>query len=159
LRQGDLDSAAIYLECAWRLTQSGTTGKHLSEVYEKQGKKDLAAETQRMAAGSAGTGEGLVRARTFAVVAIPGATGKADFFILLGSGSKDGKTGSKAERTKFVNGSGSLTKAGDALKPVDFGTMIPPGTAAKLVRRGTLTCSAAGCSLVLELPQDVKSLE
>lgn len=147
-RQGDLDNAAIYLRSAWLLTQNATTGKYLKEVYEKQGHKDLASKV-----------EATEDARTFSVTPLGGATGNADFVILISASAKDAKAGAKAERVKFVNGSESLKAAGGQIEAVNFGEMIPAGSAAKLVRRGKLMCTAGECKLVVELPQDVKSLD
>ena len=42
-RRGDLDKAQPYLHAAWTLAQSQIIGRHLAELYEKQGKKMLAA--------------------------------------------------------------------------------------------------------------------
>lgn len=147
-RQGDLDNSLMYLRSAWLLTQNATTGKYLKEVYEKQGHKDLAAKV-----------ESTEEARTFSVAQIGGATGNADFLILVGGAAKAAKTGARAERVKFVSGSETLKAAGAKIEAADFGEMIPPGSAAKVVRRGKLMCTAGECKLVLDLPQDVKSLD
>jgi tetratricopeptide (TPR) repeat protein len=147
-RQGDLDNAVIYLRSAWLLTQNSTTGKYLTEVYEKQGHKDLAAKV-----------DAKEEARTYAVAPVGGVTGNADFLILVGAATKDAKAGARAERVKFVSGSETLKAAEKQIEAADFEEMIPAGSSAKVLRRGTLRCTAGECKLVLELPQDVKSLD
>jgi len=49
LRAGDTVAAGRYIEAAWMLWQRATIGKHLVEVYEKQGKKQEALRVCRMA--------------------------------------------------------------------------------------------------------------
>src|ERR1700683_4289407 len=167
-RLGDLDEGAIYLRCAWKLTQNPTTAKHLAEVYEKQGQKDLAAELGAAGAaegdaggkaGSGGPGSSAIAARVFAVPVIQGVTGNADFFILLSPAEKGAKPATTVEQVKFVSGVAGLKSAADELRAIDFGEMIPPGSAAKIVRRGSVKCSASECRFVLALPRDVKSVD
>jgi len=46
------------------------------------------------------------------------------------------------------------------LKGIDFGPVFPDSSPAKLVRRGTVTCTAATgkCTFTLMLPEDVHAL-
>ena len=48
-RRGDLDHAETYLRSAFDLSQWSTVGEHLGEVFEKQGKKQQAARTYKLA--------------------------------------------------------------------------------------------------------------
>ncbi len=41
-RTGDPERAESYIHAAWLLTQRGEVGDHLGQIYEQQGKKDLA---------------------------------------------------------------------------------------------------------------------
>jgi len=47
--QGDLKQAEEYLRPAWLLGEEAVVGEHLGEVYEKEGKKELAARTYEYA--------------------------------------------------------------------------------------------------------------
>ena len=47
--QGDLKQAEEYLRSAWLLGEEAVVGEHLGEVYEKEGKKELAAPTYEYA--------------------------------------------------------------------------------------------------------------
>jgi hypothetical protein len=48
----------------------------------------------------------------------------------------------------------------EKLRTLDFGPMFPDAAPAKLVRRGTLACSATtgNCTFTLTLPEDVRTL-
>ncbi len=51
-QMGDLPKAEKYLDAAWKLGQSGEVADHLARVYEKQGKRDEAIATLRLALAS-----------------------------------------------------------------------------------------------------------
>jgi hypothetical protein len=61
---------------------------------------------------------------------------------------------------RFISGSQDLRPFGEQIRGLDFGAMFPEATPAKLVRRGTLACSAAtgNCTFTLILPEDVRTL-
>jgi hypothetical protein len=64
------------------------------------------------------------------------------------------------DAAKFINGSQDLRPFTEKLKGIDFGPMFPDSSPAKLVRRGTVTCTAATgkCTFTLMLPEDVHAL-
>ncbi|MGH9701342.1 MAG: tetratricopeptide repeat protein, partial [Candidatus Acidiferrales bacterium] len=183
-RQGDLDRAEHYIHSAWLLNEHGEVGDHLAQIYEKRGEKGPAAQTFALAAASEHSipetrgrlatllgldgkdpsiderirqaRPGLVALRTLAAGKAEDVDGSADFLLLL---SPEGKS-AKVDDVAFVSGSGKLRPLMDRLRSLDFGAVFPDDSPAKLVRRGTLTCSAKSdkCVFVLALPEDVRTL-
>ncbi len=190
-QSGDLEKAEAYLRPAWLLSQEGTVGDHLGQVYEKRGKMQEAAHLYELAvnqhagpetsqrlervrakagpphpapmkkAGGGvllqppGPGEELSRMRTTRIGAIAGIQdGSAEFFILL-------KEGGSVEAVKFISGKQELRAAQKALSAAHFDQPLPPGSQAKIVRRGFLSCSpyTKGCDFVTLNPNLVRSLE
>ena len=80
---------------------------------------------------------------------------RADFFVLLSAGAKN----PKIEAVKFISGSQDLRPFAERLRTLDFGPMFPDASPTKLVRRGTLACSATtgSCTFTLLLPEDVRT--
>jgi hypothetical protein len=68
--------------------------------------------------------------------------GTADFFVLLGSGSE-------VEAVSFISGDDTLRDMADGLRKARLGSIFPNDSPAKLIRRGTLTCEKAACTLTL----------
>jgi tetratricopeptide (TPR) repeat protein/transglutaminase-like putative cysteine protease len=180
-RKGDLDQAARYIRAAWLLNQHGEVGDHLAQIYEKRGDKQQAARmyAQAIAAphsvpetrvrlivllgGNAGIDElvarnklELTKIRVFPVGDLLKEDARADFFVLLSPGAKN----PKIEAVKFISGSQDLRPFAEKLRALDFGPMFPDAAPAKLVRRGTLTCSATtgSCAFTLTLPEDVRTV-
>lgn len=175
-QKGDLRKAEQYVLAAWSLDQRGEVGDHLAQIYEKLGQKDRAIKTYALAlAGVNPTPETRARltlllggntqiddlvskarpeaeeGRTFTINNFPEQTGAADFLILLSPG--------KVEDVKFLTGSESLRPLADRLRRLDYGAMFPDESPAKLIRRGTLSCSPASnnCKFTLTLPEAVRS--
>ncbi len=183
-RQGDLDRAEHYIRSAWLLNEHGEVGDHLAQIYEKRGVKDLAAQTFALAAASDHSipetrgrlatllgvdskdpsiderilqaRPGLVALRTLAAGDSGDVDGSADFLLLL---SPEGKS-AKVDDVEFVSGSGKLRPLMDRLRALDFGAVFPDESPAKLVRRGTLSCSTGNgkCVFVLALPEDLRTV-
>ncbi|MFZ3217816.1 MAG: DUF3857 domain-containing protein [Candidatus Acidiferrales bacterium] len=181
-RKGDLEHAERCIRASWLLNQHGEVGDHLAQIYEKRGDKDQAARlyAQAIAAahsvpetrarlivllgGNAGIADlvaqarpELVRLRTFSVGHLLKENAQADFFVLLSPGAKN----PKVESVKFISGSQDLRPFVEQLRAIDFGAMFPDSSPAKIVRRGTLTCSATvgkACTFTLALPEDVRTL-
>ena len=58
-----------------------------------------------------------------------------------------------------IGGEG-LKEVTDALRGAKYSQKVPDETPIKLLRRGKLSCGAAGeCRLLLELPEDVRSVD
>jgi Flp pilus assembly protein TadD/transglutaminase-like putative cysteine protease len=180
-RKGDLDQAERYIRAAWLLDQQGEVGDHLAQIYEKRGDKQQAAHlyAQAIAAahavpetrarlivllgGNAGIDElvakskpELTKVRVVPAGELLRENARADFFVLLSPGAKN----SKVDAVKFVSGSQDLRPFTEKLRALDFGPMFPDASPAKIIRRGTLACSATtgNCTFTLILPEEVHTL-
>ncbi len=116
--EGKFDNAEKYVSSAWQLGHHGEVGDHLGQIYEKQGKKDLALRTyalclsglrpipetrDRLASLAGGDAkvdaavakhkEELQRLRTIDLGKVAKETGSADFFVLLSRGLGHPNTG------------------------------------------------------------------
>jgi tetratricopeptide (TPR) repeat protein/transglutaminase-like putative cysteine protease len=183
-KQADLDVAERYVRASWLLNQHGEVGDHLAQIYEKRGDKQKAIElyAEAMAAQHSvpetrarlivllGTNSGidalvakgktaLLKSREFPIADGSKQDAKADFFVLLSPGAAGAKK-PNVDAAKFINGSQDLRPFTEKLKGIDFGPMFPDSSPAKLVRRGTVTCTAATgkCTFTLMLPEDVHAL-
>jgi hypothetical protein len=81
---------------------------------------------------------------------------QADFFVLLSPGEKE----AHADAVQFVSGSEKLRPFAEPLRALDYGAVFPDASPLKIVRRGTLTCSArtGDCSFTLVPPEEVRTL-
>ena len=180
-RKGDLDQAERYIRAAWLLNQHGEVGDHLAQIYEKRGNKEQA---ERMYAEAIAAPHSVPETRARLIVLLGGNAGidelvakskpelskirifpagdllkenaRADFFVLLSPGAKN----PKVDAARFISGSQDLRPVAEKLRAIDFGPMFPDASPAKIVRRGTLACSAAtgSCTFTLILPEDVRTL-
>jgi hypothetical protein len=98
----------------------------------------------------------LERLRTVKFKAAAKQDGRADFFLLLGG---TGAAGMTIEDVKFVSGSEGLKETGDALRGVKYSQRVPDETPVKILRRGTVGCTAGECTMVLVLAEDVRSVD
>jgi len=182
--KGDLQKALRYVSAAWQLDQHGEVADHLARIYERLGDKDQAAHTFALAlaaphsipetrarlilllGGNAGIDDlvkkatpELASARSFALKGSLKEDATADFLILLSPAGSDGAS-VKIEGSKFVSGSESLRPFADKLMSLDYGEVFPDASPAKLVRRGTIACSAKSgdCTLTLLRPEDVHAV-
>jgi tetratricopeptide (TPR) repeat protein len=178
--EGHLDQAEKYVSAAWGLGHHGEVGDHLAQIYEKQGKKDLAAttyaesmsglrpspETRGRLAALAGGDEkvdaavashklDLQRVRTIDLGKAK-ENGNADFFLLLSGG---GGSPTKVDSVKFVSGDERLKSFTEALRTADYHLTFPDDTPVKVFRRGILSCSmtTSQCQFALMLPDDVRT--
>ena len=181
-QRGDLPAAERYVRAAWLLNQHGEVADHLARIYEKDGKKDQAIQTYAMAlsavrpvpetrerlasligdrskidatVGSAKLG--LEKLRMISAGKLATEDAKADFLVLL---SPDASQKVRVDAVQYVSGSAKLQPFSDKLRALDYGQMFPDGSPAKLVRRGTLVCSASAgeCTFRLILPENVRTL-
>ena len=97
--------------------------------------------------------------RTFSAGKLLAEDAQADFLLLLSPGDKQSPA-TNASSVRFLSGSEKLRSVADKLRLLDYGPMFPGATPVKLLRRGTLSCSAAtgDCSLVLLLPEDTHAV-
>jgi len=164
-KMGDLHEAESYLNSAWQLSQDGTVGDHLGQVYEKDKKLpaalhmyNLALEANRrledtparmrnlahvhLPKNRMSAAEELSRMRSVTLPRITTETTGADFYILL-------DTSGKIEKVNFLRGADLFHDATESLKKAQFEEPLPPNSTAHLLRKGILSCSSsAGCSFV-----------
>ena len=180
-QKGDLDSAERYIRAGWLLDQHGEVGDHLAQIYEKRGQKDLAIHMYALALAAShpvpetrarlilllGTNSTidkltaqakpeLAPLRTLPAGKLLQEDAQADFFVLLSPGEKE----AHADAVQFVSGSEKLRPFAEPLRALDYGAVFPDASPLKIVRRGTLSCSAktADCSFTLIPPEEVRTL-
>lgn len=180
--EGKPDIAEKYVSSAWELGQRGEEGDHLGQIYEREGKKDdaqrayaLALTARRpeletrsrlaaLAGGDAMVGpmvdqyrDELQKERTIKVGNSGRASGKADFFVLLGHDQESSLT---VENVAFIDGDETLKSLSQQLQNARYNQKFPDDIPTKILRRGTLSCKADGdCAFELALPDDVKSVD
>ena len=147
--KGENLAAMQFLNSAWLLSQSGTVANRLGQVYEKAGQKEKAQHFYELAkACGAGAparecaASELVAARTVKLAGLTGKTGSARFNLVFDSSPRP-------ERAEFVDGDDGLRSASAQLQETDFPVKFPDVSSIKIVRRGVVTCAAAGCSAEL----------
>jgi Flp pilus assembly protein TadD len=180
-QKGELADAERYIRASWLLDQHGEVGDHLAQIDQKRGEKDRAIHMYSLSMGAAHSVpetrarllellgphakiEDLVNEakpeltthRTFSIGKSSGENSEADFLVLLSPGNRD----PKVEAVKFVSGNQNLRPFAERLRAVDFGPMFPDATPAKIVRRGTLACSATtgNCTFTLILPENLRTV-
>ena len=180
--RGNMDKAQKYVRSAWVLGQHGEVGDHLAQIYQKEGHKDDAVriyaqslsglrptnETRTRLASLVGGDTKvqpvvdqhrveLQQSRTLKLGKIAPVTGTADFFVLITSAPG----GAKIEAAKFISGEDKLKPLTDNLRSAKVDFAFPDDVPAKILRRGTLTCSKENgqCEFVMMLPEDVHSVD
>ncbi len=179
--RGNMEKAEQYVKAAWTVSGHGEVGDHLGQIYQKMGRKDDAAHLFALAAngshpipestehlmaleGSSDAAsklvqqnkDGIMQLRTVKLGKVAKGAGTADFFVLLASSG----TGSVVEDVKWISGDEALKAAGESLKTAKFEQRFPDEKPARILRRGTLTCSASGdCDFVMQLSGEVTSVQ
>jgi tetratricopeptide (TPR) repeat protein len=156
---GDAARAEPFVRASWFLAPHAEVGDHLGQIYEKQGRRSEAVamyalalnaerpleETRGRLSSLAGKDkvDEIVRSRRDDLahrdslslgVQSPGEA-VAEFFVVFGMSGVDG--------VRFVTGDERLKAVADALKRLPVANLFPDDGPAKLVRRGTVTCTAA----------------
>jgi tetratricopeptide (TPR) repeat protein len=185
--EGNLDKAEKYISSAWQLGHHGEVGDHLGQIYEKQGRKDLALRTyalcmsglrpipetrDRLASLAGGNAkvdatvakykEELQKLRTIDLGKVAKETGSAEFFVLLSRGpGHAGSSAATVEAVKFAGGDEKLKVFTEGLRTAEYRLTFPDDTPVKILRRGILSCSTATgtCTFVLMLPDDVRTVD
>ncbi len=180
---GNLDKAQKYIMASWQLGQYSEAADHVGQIYEKQGAKEQALhfyalamnarrpepETRNRLASLAGgndkvdaiveksRGE-LIEQRTMKIANAAKQEGKADFFVLLTNGRGSEMS---VDDVKFIDGDEKMKVFTEAVRGARYSQTVPDETAVKVVRRGTLSCTAAAtdCTFLLALPADVRSVD
>ena len=179
-RMGDYSKAEAYLRSAFALSQVPVEGDHLAQVYEKQGKKQAAAHTYRLAYAATNYGS-------------LAPTISDHYFKLMGdhigkltttrkpdgtwtpspaeelSRSRTTKISKEAsindaatfsivfspgriEDVKFISGQERLKSMGTQIANSKLRADFPDSTPARLTRPGILVCGSSGCDFTLLLP-------
>jgi Flp pilus assembly protein TadD/transglutaminase-like putative cysteine protease len=183
-QKGDLATAERYIYASWALNQHGEVGDHLAQIYEKHGQKDDAIQMYALAlaatrpipetrgrmsvlAGSDSKIDELVstakpmleKVRTLSAGKLLKEDAQADFFLLLSAGTA-GSRAARVDAAQFISGSSKLRPFADRLRSLDYGAVFPDDSPTRLVRRGTLSCSATTgeCIFTLILPENVRTV-
>jgi tetratricopeptide (TPR) repeat protein len=185
--EGKYDQAEKYVAAAWTLGQHGEVGDHLGQILEKEGKKERALETYQLALtglrpipetkdkieallkanaklrDAAKNDPSLQSLRSIDLGKPPAQiisqikdSTTADFFVLLTGAAH---TPVQAESVKYVAGDEKLKVFTEALRTAPYHLTFPDAAPLKILRRGTLTCSATDCTFVLMLPDDVRTVD
>jgi tetratricopeptide (TPR) repeat protein/transglutaminase-like putative cysteine protease len=179
---GNLDKAQKYVSAAWELSQHADEADHLGQIFEKKGDKQQAVrfyalamsarrpEPETMARLAALVGgddkvdaiveeyrDELQQQRTIKLANGNKQEGKAEFFLLFSASPGPDAT---ADAVKFVSGDEKLKGLADTFH-AQYRQTFPDETPVKILRRGTVTCTAASgdCVLLLDLPGDVRSVD
>jgi tetratricopeptide (TPR) repeat protein/transglutaminase-like putative cysteine protease len=153
-KRGNLDLAEQYIAAASQASGSGNIGEHLAEIYEKRGDREKAIHYYVLAlADEAPSDE--ARAHLMALGVTKGIDqmveqgrrelkqqrtvslnksdqGTAEFYLLISP--------SKVEQVKFVKGADALKGFTQPLQSAPTGMKFPPGSSARVPRRGVVTC-------------------
>ncbi|MGH9691464.1 MAG: DUF3857 domain-containing protein [Candidatus Acidiferrales bacterium] len=182
-QKGDLVAAEPYIRSAWLLSEHGGIGDHLAQIYEKRGQRDQAIHAYALALAAPHSAPEtrarltlllggnaaidtmvneakptLMNLRTLPAGKMLRENTRADFLILMSPGEKPNLPFVNAVR--FAGGSESLRPFADLLRSLNYGPVFPGASSAKVLRRGTLSCSAqtGECSLLLLSPEDAGAL-
>ncbi len=175
-KKGEMEKAKKYIEASWRLSHSAEVADHLGQIYEKEGKREeairiyaqsLSAErplpdTKARLAKLAGNVQKVAElqekhkaesqaTRTFQLKNPTGKAGKADFFVVLA-------TGSRIAEVKYIYGADDLRPMVAPIKALYYGSVFPDTVPTKVVRRGTLDCKVDACVFVLQVPETITSV-
>jgi tetratricopeptide (TPR) repeat protein len=175
-RRGDIEQAKRFIHSAWLLGPNGEVAYHLGEILEKQGQRDKAIEMYAAAAGvkrayepareklqtivgdkkktDAEINEMAKKYNSAPKLPLGSLTkedGEADFAFVFAPGRVDG--------VKFLGGSDKLKSLDNKLATLKYPVEFPNDTPTKLVRRGTVTCKGAECTLTLQSADEVISAE
>ena len=89
----------------------------------------------------------LAQQRTVKLGQLVNESAQAEFYVVLGPGSK-------VQDVLFIRGSDKLKQMGEVLRAANFSMPFPDSTPTRLLRRGTLSCDVGTeCKFVL-VPAD-----
>ena len=171
-REGKLEEAEPWLLAGWRNSLLPHRGSHLAQLYEAMGKKQESLATYRLAAasietnnaqsdviehitksivrlgGGSATGDqykrkqALQETRTYHIARLAGLNGWGTFRLQL--------TTAGVLALQQMSGEEKLSAMKEKIGAMKFPELVPPGSAAHLLRSGVLSCSmGANCDLVL----------
>ena len=173
-KANDLPLAEGYAKSAWMLAQEPSTGDHLGQIYEKEGKAALALDAYKMAKargypqvigiddrinalekriGRAGSKSDnstaqLLNLRIVHLARVKPLSASADFLVLF--------VGGTVSDVKMLGGDPKLEPYENLLKQVKFNVAFPDKGPEHIVRQGILSCSVydPSCMFMMLLPAD-----
>ena len=176
--QGENLEAMRYLTAAWTLSQSGVVANRQARALEKEGQRDKARHTYALAAATGGDEADisrqavlrlstsstsaeqeisqakteLIQANTVKLAGLNAKTGSAQFNLIFDNSSQP-------ERAEFFAGDDGLRSLESGLRQKSFPVKFPDVSSIKIIRRGTLSCSSAGCSMLLQPTPSLQATE
>jgi len=186
-QKGDLDAAEKYVKAAWLLQQHSEVGHHVGAVAEKRGNKAEAIRLYAQAAvadrvvpepresllkltsadaiekllttakGELPVYDQLVLAAAAPALAPDAKTPvEAEFYLVF---TPDASRNAQVAEVKFVKGADSLKSLASQLKTLKYQLVFPDASPTKIVRRGTLSCTKAGCTFTFINPDVITSVD
>ncbi|HTD96448.1 MAG TPA: hypothetical protein VK627_05945, partial [Edaphobacter sp.] len=177
-KEGRVDEAEGYIRAAWLNGQQHEEGLHLGEIQEKQGHDEAALKVYEMAvenlrhdmskdstkkldpvaeklhervdalrkkgtkSGRIDAKAGLQKLRTLPVGRSAGRSGFVEYAFVLSGGRAVELQKGMTQGTELADGDAMVRKA-------DLGGRTPPGSSARLLRKGTLNCHSAECEFIV----------
>jgi hypothetical protein len=174
--QGESLEGMQFLSSAWLLSQSGTVENRLARILEKEGQKEKARHALAMAVAAGGgevaasreellklssapdaaekeiadAGAELLKGRTIQTAAIVSSKASAQFVLVFDNSSKP-------DRAEWLDGDASLRSAADELRKKQYPVKFPDVSSIKIVRKGSLSCDASACAIVLSPLEGLQS--
>jgi len=173
-RLGHLDQAEKYVNAGWLLSQKPVIGDHLGQIYEKEGKRDLAikayaftlatkrppdetkARLDALHPRESATGWGAVELQNLRIIDVqvspkPKKHVSADFVMLV-------VPGPKIALIRFLNGADGFPGAEEAVKNAKFDMTLPDEGPVQILRRGVIDCEPEipQCNVALTPPDDLR---
>ena len=186
-RMGEFEKAEAYLNAAFRLTQNAVVGDHLAQTYAKQGKKQQAAHTYRLAyAAAKGSDKNDIKQHYQELMGKSADPEEAPVTLKRGArdfGPEDELSRSRTHKlsnaahssgsatfsvvfspgkiddVKFVSGDEKLKPMASEIASSKMRADFPNSDAVRLTRRGVLVCGSVGCDFTLLLPDSARATE
>lgn len=178
-KQGDSKKAERLLDASWLLNGRAETADRLAQLYEKLGDKDRAihacalslavfpsddtrARLTLLLHGNAQIDDLVAKAkpeletlRSIPAGKLVARDVRADFLVLLSASGQ----GSRVDGVRFIGGDDVLRPFADRLRALDYHLNFPDGSPIKLLRGGTLACSAATgeCNFLPLIPGNMQA--
>lgn len=136
------------------MERRGATKDSDLEMAETRGRLSHLVGKEKVSSAIQKEWESAYKVRTYSISKSRLATGKADFFVLIGPGQS-------VQGVKFVSGAEELKPAAKAIEGIHFNQPFPDDAPTVVARRGILSCSklTPKCDVVLYTLDMVRSVE
>jgi tetratricopeptide (TPR) repeat protein len=186
-QKGNLDAAEKYVKASWLLQQHSEVGYHAGAIAEKRGNKAEAIRLYAQAAVAdrvvpearesllkltsadaieklLATAKGELPGYNKLTLAVPPPNTAADaktpveaeFYLVF---APDASRNAQVAEVKFIKGADSLKPLASQLKTLKYALVFPDSSPTKVVRRGTLSCTKAGCTFTFINPDVITSVD